>query len=228
LQKAERAVNKQSPIQRIANVVTGARRALPLLHRRSTKPSATNEEEDTEEYEGLRWIKVRWHNIKVGDVIKLERDDDVPADMVLLSSSGEDGIGYVETMALDGETNLKSKQSLPALQVCKNIEALRSCTAEFVLEDPNRNLYEFNGRVMVGGSTVPLTLNEVIYRGSVLRNTTSAIGIVINTGEECKIRMNANHHPQAKKPHLEKYANQIVLALVGYVVLYAALPTISH
>ena len=33
-----------------------------------------------------------------------------------------------------------------------------------------------------------------------------------------QIRMNANHHPKAKKPRLEKYANQVVLALIVYVV----------
>jgi magnesium-transporting ATPase (P-type) len=33
----------------------------------------------------------------------------VPADMVLLNSEGIDGICYVETKNLDGETNLKMK-----------------------------------------------------------------------------------------------------------------------
>lgn len=33
--------------------------------------------------------------------------------------------------------------------------------------------------------------------------------------------MNANHHPRAKKPRLEKYANQVVLFLVAYVVTLA-------
>ena len=39
--------------------------------------------------------------------------------------------------------------------------------------------------------------------------------------------MNANHNPKAKKPRLERYANQIVLALVVYVVLYVSCLLIS-
>ena len=42
----------------------------------------------------------------------MEKDAFFPADLVLLSSSNEDGICYVETINLDGESNLKIKQAL--------------------------------------------------------------------------------------------------------------------
>jgi len=165
----------------------------------------------------LRWSKIRWKDIKVGDIVKLQRDETVPADVILLYADGENGLAYIETMALDGETNLKSKQAPEALRCCATLQGLEECNAEVVSEDPNRNLYDYNGRVVIGGKSVPLTLNEVVFRGSVLRNTSYAICLVINTGEECKIRMNANHHPKAKKPRLERYANQVVLTLIVYV-----------
>lgn len=169
--------------------------------------------------EEYAWTDKKWHDIKVGDIVRLKRDDAVPADLVLLHADGENGVAYIETMALDGETNLKSRQAVPLLQQrCGAIDQLKTCSAEFVLEDPNKDLYEFNGKVTVDEKTMPLTLNEILFRGTVLRNTGRAIGIVVNTGEECKIRMNANHHPTAKKPRLEKYANQVVLTLICYVV----------
>ena len=40
------------------------------------------------------------------------KDAFFPADLVLLSSSNQDGICYVETINLDGESNLKIKQAL--------------------------------------------------------------------------------------------------------------------
>ena len=172
-----------------------------------------------EEFGGTRWVPTRWSEIKVGDVLRLCRDEPVPADIVLLHSDGENGLAYVETMALDGETNLKSKQVSHALEGCDSIRGISQCKAEFVVEDPNPELYKFDGRVTVGEKTVPLTLNEVLYRGTVLRNTNFAIGIVINTGEECKIRMNANRHPKAKKPALERVNNMIVITLASYVVI---------
>ncbi len=168
---------------------------------------------------GYRWGTTKWMDLKVGDVVKLTRDEDVPADIVLLYANGENSMAYIETMALDGETNLKSKQVSRLLKECDSIEGISRCDAEFVVEDPNPDLYRFDGRVTVGGETLPLTLNEVIYCGCTLRNTLCAYGIVINTGEECKIRRNANRHPSAKKPALEKIANRVVLSLALYVVV---------
>ncbi|CAI4217136.1 unnamed protein product [Parascedosporium putredinis] len=176
-----------------------------------------------EEHDGLKWVSTKWCDIQVGDVIKLARDEPVPADIVLLHSDGEDDIAYIETMALDGETNLKSKQVSAAIKDCGTIQGLRSCAAHLVIEDPNPDLYRFDGKVTVGHKTLPLTLNEVIYRGSVVRNTPSLAGLVVNTGEECKIpglmRMNANQHPKAKRPALEIIANKIVITLAIYVIV---------
>lgn len=199
-------------------------RALEALARlpwlRKSAKSETVEERDPDEDDEYEWGRMKWHSIKVGDLLKLKRDEPVPADIALLHATGENGVAFIETMALDGETSLKTKQAPPALmRFCSSIHGIRDCHADFVLEDPNKDLYDFNGKVTVDGKSIPLTLNEVVFRGSVLRNTDSAIGMVINTGEECKIRMNANHHPKAKKPRLEKYANQVVLTLIFYVVI---------
>ncbi|OQO03363.1 hypothetical protein B0A48_11621 [Cryoendolithus antarcticus] len=177
-----------------------------------------NEEQDAD----FSWTHVQWHNIRVGDFVMLKRDDPVPADLVLLHASGEEGVAYIETMALDGETNLKAKQALSATQKqCGTIAGIRECNGSVAVEDPNRTLYSFDGRMMMDDHTRPLTLSEILLRGSTLRNTTKAIGLVVNTGEETKIRMNANHHPKAKKPRLERYANQVILTLIAYVVILA-------
>ena len=182
-----------------------------------SKPKAALKK-DPEEYDGFQWIQTQWSQLLVGDIIKLRRDDQVPADIILLHADSNGGTAYVETMALDGETNLKHKRPPPALGPCGTIQQLADCHATAVTEDPNKDLYEFNGRLLINEKTTPLTMNDVIYRGSVIRNTGTAIGLVINTGEECKIRMNANHHPTAKKPRMEKYANRIVIGLVIYVL----------
>ncbi|EGO59265.1 hypothetical protein NEUTE1DRAFT_79192 [Neurospora tetrasperma FGSC 2508] len=185
---------------------------------RRTKDTQTVAVEEVIPDSDYQWHATQWKDLKVGDVIKLSRDEDVPADIVLLYADGENSMAYIETMALDGETNLKNKQVSKALQRCNTIQGIANCRAEFVVEDPNPDLYRFDGRVTVDGETLPLTLNEVVYRGCTLRNTTCAIGMVINTGEECKLRRNANRHPKAKKPAMEKIANRIVISLVVVVI----------
>lgn len=157
---------------------------IPFLYKKVKQPIR----EYDEEYDGFRWVSTKWSEIKVGDVIKVDRDDSVAADIVLLHTENENDLAYIETMALDGETNLKSKRVSPAIKDCGSIEGILSSRLHFVAEDPNPELYRFDGRVTAGEKTLPLTLNEVIYRGSILRNTPSITGFVINTGEESKFR----------------------------------------
>ena len=183
--------------------------------------NATTKEQDVSKENP--WATVTWVEVKVGDIIQVNRDDQIPADIVLLYADGRNGTAYIETMALDGETNLKSKQPPDLLaKHCKTIDNIANCRAQIVAEDPNLNLYDFNGRVTVHEETVPLTLNNVIYRGTILRNTAQAIGVVINTGEECKIRMNASQNLKAKSPALQTATNRVVIFLAAFWVLLTA------
>ena len=175
------------------------------------------------------WVQVEWHDLRVGDIVQLRRDDNVPADIILLHATGPNGVAYIETMALDGETNLKSKQACALFtEHCSTIDGMSSCEAEVVSEDPNIDLYNYEGRATVNGKTMPLTTNQVVYRGSTVRNTTQAIGLVINTGEECKIRMNGNKNVRAKAPEMQRLVNRIVILLVTFVVMLSVGCTIGN
>ena len=49
-------------------------------------------------------------------MIKVNKNERFPADLVLLKSSEPSGIAYVETVNLDGETNLKHKVAIQDMQ----------------------------------------------------------------------------------------------------------------
>jgi magnesium-transporting ATPase (P-type) len=57
---------------------------------------------------------VEWRSLQVGDILLIVGDEEIAADTVVLACGGVQGpTCYVETAAIDGETNLKMKQ--PAL-----------------------------------------------------------------------------------------------------------------
>ena len=69
------------------------------------------------------WELVKCKHLKVGNIVKINQNEFIPADLVLLHSSLPDGACLVDTSNLDGESNLKQLVSLP-------------CTTEF-LSDPD-------------------------------------------------------------------------------------------
>jgi phospholipid-translocating ATPase len=177
----------------------------------------------------MHWETIKWQDLNVGDIIKMDRNDPAPADIALLHTSGENNVAFVETMALDGETNLKSKQTTASMsKTIINQEDVLLTDAEFVVEDPNPDLYNFEGRVTVRGKQAPLTLNEIVFRGSVLRNTPDAVGMVIYSGEECRIRMNANKNPRIKAPALQGLVNRIVILIVFFVLALSIFNAVAY
>ncbi|OAX78848.1 hypothetical protein ACJ72_06839 [Emergomyces africanus] len=205
--------------------------AITTVTTNALESKISSTEDDCDSNHTYCWAPTKWVDINVGDVIRLSRDQPAPADLVLLHADGPNGIAYIETMALDGETNLKSKQACrPVAKACKTAEDIihNNTSIHFAVEDPNIDLYKFDGNVTVGEEKLPLTNSEVIYRGSILRNTREAFGMVIYTGEECKIRMNANKNPRIKAPALQTVVNRVVAVIVLFVVVLASACTIAY
>ncbi|CCH59754.1 hypothetical protein TBLA_0B09370 [Henningerozyma blattae CBS 6284] len=274
-----------------------------------------------------------WYDLSVGDIVLLSHDDWVPADLLLLTTDNINNECYVETMALDGETNLKCKTSHPKINSLANdADKLANMQVEITVEDPNIDLYNFEGNLDLSphikrnqnpsnntitirnddsnssnksnaqpteiqyseqGSRMetinsnifsntnsfqledsknkieenvakkivsveentnnldlystniellntpptresdtqtkyPLTSDNVMYRGSIVRNTSHALGIVIFTGEETKIRMNALKNPRTKAPKLQKNINIIVAFMVFVVAMVSFFSYLGH
>ncbi|XP_031472639.1 uncharacterized protein LOC116245034 [Nymphaea colorata] len=88
---------------------------------------------------------VEWDQVRPGDFVKILNGEVVPADTLLLVSSSEAGICYVETANLDGESNLKEKRTVTEISHLSTgqLEALRGTVTA---EKPTPNLYEFSGK----------------------------------------------------------------------------------
>ena len=57
-----------------------------------------------------------WKRVVPGNIIKVESENFIPADLLILKTSDAKGGCYVETKNLDGETNLKTKMAEKELQ----------------------------------------------------------------------------------------------------------------
>lgn len=171
-----------------------------------------------------RFHKDAWKNLVVGDFVRLYNDDEIPADIVVLATSDADGVCYVETKNLDGETNLKFRQ---ALRCGRKLKHARDCErAEFVVESesPQPNLYKYSGAIKwdqhLGGKrgTRPMEesigIDNILLRGCNLRNTDWILGIVVFTGHDTKIMMNSGITP-SKRPRIARELNFNVVCNFG-------------
>lgn len=68
--------------------------------------------------------------LKVGDLVHLEKNQRVPADMVLLRTSDASGSCFVRTDQLDGETDWKLRIAVPATQKLESEKSLLTLDAE--------------------------------------------------------------------------------------------------
>ena len=168
-----------------------------LNNRHSTQPSGA-----------YKWTTKTWADVLVGDVILLKENDPIPADTIILSSSNSDGSCYVETMNLDGETNLKTRAAVEITQTLTSPSQLGSEPLSLHVELPNPSLHSFTGTLHRPSlsSSASLGFSHLLLRGCHLRNTDWVVGMVIYTGAECKIRLNAGKTP-SKRSYNEKMMN---------------------
>ncbi|KAI8528438.1 hypothetical protein RHMOL_Rhmol12G0148700 [Rhododendron molle] len=161
-----------------------------------------------------RWVSVPWKNLQVGDVVKVKQDGFFPADLLFLAGTNTDGVCYVETANLDGETNLKIRKALEKTWDYVNPEKASEFKGEVQCEQPNNSLYTFTGNLIIESQTLPLSPNQLLLRGCSLRNTEYIIGAVIFSGHETKVMMNSMNVP-SKRSTLERKLDRLIIALFG-------------
>ncbi|KAK9277681.1 hypothetical protein L1049_007228 [Liquidambar formosana] len=161
-----------------------------------------------------KWERVPWKKLQVGDIVKVKQDGFFPADLLFLASTNADGVCYIETANLDGETNLKIRKALERTWDYLAPEKASEFKGEVQCEQPNNSLYTFSGNLLFQKQTLPLTPNQILLRGCSLRNTEYIVGAVIFTGHESKVMMNAMNVP-SKRSTLERKLDKLILALFG-------------
>uniref|UniRef100_A0A3Q1H375 Phospholipid-transporting ATPase n=1 Tax=Anabas testudineus TaxID=64144 RepID=A0A3Q1H375_ANATE len=164
----------------------------------------------------LRLRSEKWMNVQVGDIIKLENNQFVTADIMLLSSSEPLNLVYIETAELDGLTNLKVRQALPVTgDLGDDIEKLADFNGEVRCEPPNNRLDRFTGTLTYAGQKYPLDNEKILLRGCTLRNTEWCFGLVLFGEERKKTKLKHRNCGKTtfKRTSIDRLMNVLVLCI---------------
>ncbi|ORX77478.1 phospholipid-translocating P-type ATPase [Anaeromyces robustus] len=207
-------------------------------------------------------------DIQCGDVVILQKGDKIPADLLLIGSSSEEGTCYIETSDLDGETNLKRRTALSQFSGIRSLDELLRVKCVIHCEKPNDNLTSFDGNISIEISKkankteekqhddpfsqplksgiqrsasffrrkkaisnlkkgVPFNMENMLLRGSILRNTDCIYGMVIYSGQNTKVYQNLKKSGM-KFSKMEKKLNILILYIFVFNIAILALTVIMN
>ncbi|XP_011032936.1 PREDICTED: phospholipid-transporting ATPase 1-like isoform X2 [Populus euphratica] len=185
---------------------------------------------DRVENNRLAWVLVddefrqkKWKDIQVGEILKIQANETFPCDIVLLSTSEPTGVAFVQTVNLDGESNLKTRyakqETISKIPGEEMINGLIKC------ERPNRNIYGFQANMEVDGKRLSLGPSNILLRGCELKNTAWAIGAAVYCGRETKAMLNSSGAP-SKRSQLETHMNFETIILSLFLVFLCSVVSI--
>uniref|UniRef100_A0A3Q3NKT7 Phospholipid-transporting ATPase n=1 Tax=Mastacembelus armatus TaxID=205130 RepID=A0A3Q3NKT7_9TELE len=175
-----------------------------------------------------RFQESKWMDIQVGDVVRLKKNDFIPADIFLLSTSNPNSLCYVETAELDGETNLKFRMGLRVTdEKLQEERQLAEFDALIECEEPNNRLDKFAGTMLWQGQRYPLNLDNMLLRGCKIRNTDVCHGLVIFAGADSKIMRNGGK-TRFKRTKIDELMNYMVYTIFVLLLLVSAGLAIGH
>ena len=170
-----------------------------------------------------KFVNKKWEEVKLGDIIKIKKNEIICCDMILLETSESNGICLVEPKNINGESNLYMKQINTNWK--KNFVDYADLNYICITKNQNDNLYKFKGTLYEieydGSNTIKLTPNKsefyfnqknFLLRGMILRQTDYIIGCAIYVGHNTKVMINSPKLKN-KKSKLEKKMNKLVIII---------------
>lgn len=163
-----------------------------------------------------QYEEVKAMDIKVGDIILVNKGQKFPADCVLLTCNDENGELFIRTDQLDGETDWKRRQC--SIEIPNSSDEIIA-----TVEKPDKDIYSFTGKLeqTIGEMKIslPLDLENTAWADTVAA-TSDALGVVIYTGLQTRAKMNT-YMPRNKQGVLDKEINAFVLIL-GFLCMICA------
>lgn len=233
-------------------VVTLVKEAIDDIFR-FKQDKITNSEEYTilksESRGGVIRTKVYSQDLKIGDIIEINQNQRIPADMIILKTFDESGTVFIRTDQLDGETDWKLRKAPGFTQSLSTVESLFDIKGHLEFDPPSKMIYEFKGVLNIydkysncenntsinnnpnldlnnasaNSIKEPLSLENTMWASTILASK-KAVGIVINTGKENRCQMNSSN-PKTKKGKLDLEVNYLTKVLFIIMLITALIIT---
>ncbi|XP_030742911.2 probable phospholipid-transporting ATPase IIA [Echinops telfairi] len=166
-------------------------------------------------------VKVKSSNIQVGDLILLEKNQRVPADMIFLRTSEKNGSCFLRTDQLDGETDWKLRLPVACTQRLPTAADLLQIRSYVYAEEPNIDIHNFVGTFTREDSdpsiSESLSIENTLWAGTVIASGT-VVGVVLYTGRELRSVMNTSN-PRSKIGLFDLEVNCLTKILFGALVV---------
>uniref|UniRef100_A0A8C5BRA1 Phospholipid-transporting ATPase n=1 Tax=Gadus morhua TaxID=8049 RepID=A0A8C5BRA1_GADMO len=140
-------------------------------------------------------VQVKSSDIQVGDMIIVEKNQRIPADMIFLRTSEKNGSCFIRTDQLDGETDWKLKIAVVCTQRLAAVGDLFSIRAFVHAQKPQLDIHSFEGNFTREDSDPQihesLNIENTLWASTVVASGT-VIGLVIYTGKETRSVLNTS------------------------------------
>ena len=185
----------------------------------------------------------KWCDIKIGDILKIEENNFFPCDCIIISVSEKNGLCFIETKNIDGETNFKHKKANSEINnkfISKNnnnnqIDFEMFYDSFITCQSPNEFIYEFNGKFYFTNQNnktnkenyIFLEYDNFLLRGCSLKQTKFLYAFVIYVGHDTKIMKNSPHIKN-KISRIENIMNKQMILVFIFELILSLIVSISH
>ena len=143
------------------------------------------------------FVDTTWKAIKVGQIIKICKDEVVPADIIVLESMDHKHQCYLDNSSINGNFDMFTTKKAcndthaPSMKVMKFVEYVKNIKGLLKYEEPNSNMNSFNGRLKLESfpRASAINLENFVMRGATMKNVRYVYGLVVYTGMETKMMM---------------------------------------
>ena len=151
----------------------------------------------------------------VGDIVRVQCNEEIPADMILLYSSNENGFCQIQTDKIDGETRLKGRevesQLFSRIVDPSSLHELLS-KVKITCPAPGHRQHEFEGFLSLASNSFHIGPKQFLPQGGTIRSAQWVYGMVVYTGDDTVCFWN-KRPPSFKRAKIDYQINRYSMGI---------------